>query len=81
MAATPELLQRHPFVAGLAPEHLARLASLGQLVTCPAGHVLFAEGDERHELFLILGGRVALELETHGRVLRVETLEGATTLG
>jgi CRP-like cAMP-binding protein len=81
MADTTSALQRHPFVAGLAPEHLAKLAALGHLAEYPAGTVLFAEGDERHEFFLILHGRVALELETHGQVLRVETLEGATTLG
>lgn len=81
MADTTSALRRHPFAAGLSPEHLAKLAALGRRAEFPAGTILFAEGDERHEFFLILRGRVALELETHGQVLRVETLEGATSLG
>lgn len=81
MVDTASALQRHPFVAGLSPQHVAKLAALGRRAEFPAGSLLFAEGDERHEFFLVLGGRIALELETHGQTLRVETLDGATTLG
>lgn len=81
MHETAHALRQHPFVAGLAPEHLERLAALGRRTHHPRDTVLFAEGDERHEFFLILSGRVALEVLTHGQRLRVDTLEGATTLG
>lgn len=81
MNDTAVALQQHPFVAGLAPAHLDRLARLGRRVEQPGDAVLFAEGDERHEFFLILRGRVALEVLTHGQRLRVDTVDGATTLG
>jgi CRP-like cAMP-binding protein len=81
MTATSAALQKHPFVAGLSPEHVDRLAALGRRAEFPADTVLFAEGDERHEFFLIQQGRVALELLTHGQRLRVDTVDGPTTLG
>jgi CRP/FNR family cyclic AMP-dependent transcriptional regulator len=81
MQETSAALQRHPFAAGLSTGHLDGLAALGRRAEYPADTVLFAEGDERHEFFLILHGRVALEMLTHGQRLRVDTVDGPTTLG
>lgn len=74
-------VQRHPFAQGLTPEHCATLASLARHVTFPADTLIFQEGDERHEFFLLLSGRVALELMAQGKALRVHTLEGGDELG
>ncbi|MBK7902654.1 MAG: Crp/Fnr family transcriptional regulator [Proteobacteria bacterium] len=72
---------KHPFVEGLTPEHCATLASLARPVSFAQGEMIFREGDERHEFFLLLNGRVALEMMAQGKALRVHTLEGGDELG
>ncbi len=81
---TEEILsavQQHPFVEGLTPEHCATLAGLARRVRYEAGEILFREGDEKHEFFLILSGRVALEMIVQAQELRINTLEGGDELG
>jgi CRP/FNR family transcriptional regulator, cyclic AMP receptor protein len=74
-------VQQHPFTEGLTPEHCATLASLAKRVSYDAGDILFREGDEKHEFFLLLSGRVALEMIAQGQALRIHTLEGGDELG
>jgi CRP-like cAMP-binding protein len=74
-------VQQHPFSQGLTPEHCATLASLGTRVTYGKDEIIFAEGDQRHEFFLLLQGRVALEMIAQGKPLRVHTLEAGDELG
>jgi CRP/FNR family transcriptional regulator, cyclic AMP receptor protein len=74
-------VQQHPFTQGLTPEHCATLASLGTRATYGKDEIIFAEGDERHEFFLLLKGRVALEMIAQGKPLRVHTLEAGDELG
>jgi CRP-like cAMP-binding protein len=74
-------VQHHPFTQGLTPEHCATLASLARRVNFAGDDLIFREGDERHEFFLLLSGRVSLEIEAQGKPLRVHTLEGGDELG
>ena len=74
-------LQRHPFLAGMPPEHRAILAGLARYIEFPAGAILFAEGDTRQEFFMLISGHVALEIVAQGQSLRIETLEPGTALG
>jgi CRP-like cAMP-binding protein len=74
-------VQRHPFLAGMPPQHHAILAGLGRYAEFPASAVLFPEGDTQHEFFLLISGRVALEIIAQGQSLRIETLEPGTALG
>jgi CRP-like cAMP-binding protein len=74
-------VQHHPFTEGLTPEHCATLASLARSVSYARDAMIFREGDEKHEFFLLLSGRVALEMMTQGKPLRVHTLEGGDELG
>jgi CRP-like cAMP-binding protein len=74
-------IHEHPFSLGLTPEHCATLASLGSLANYGRDEIIFAEGDERHEFFLLLKGRVALEMMAQGKALRVHTLEAGDELG
>jgi CRP/FNR family transcriptional regulator, cyclic AMP receptor protein len=67
-------LQRHPFVAEFRPEHVSLLASMAKQVKFDADQVIFHEGDA-YSIFYLLGeGMVALELESPGHLLRVQTL-------
>lgn len=76
-----EDVKAHPFSKGLAPEHCVTLAGLGRRVRHPADTVLFAEGDDAHEFFLLLSGRVALEAIAQGKALRVQTVEAGEGFG
>ena len=60
---------KHPFVEGLTPEHCATLASLARPVSFAQGDMIFREGDARHEFFLLLNGRVALEMMARATAL------------
>jgi CRP-like cAMP-binding protein len=74
-------VQHHPFTQGLTPEHCETLAGMGQRRNYQKDEIIFAEGDERHEFFLLLSGRVALEMIAQGKPLRVTTIESGDELG
>ncbi len=74
-------LQQHPFAAGLGAEHRARLGALGRRAEYPAGSILFPEGDERQEFFLLLAGCVALETVAQAQTVRADTLEPGAAFG
>ena len=76
-----ESVTNHPFTQGLLPEHCDTLASLGRETSFGRDEIIFREGDPKHEFFLLLTGRVALEMVVQGRTLRVHTLEAGDELG
>jgi CRP-like cAMP-binding protein len=76
-----ESVRNHPFTQGLTPEHCETLASLARDAAFPKDEIIFREGDPKHEFFLLLTGRVALEMVVQGRTLRVHTLEAGDELG
>jgi CRP-like cAMP-binding protein len=76
-----ENVASHPFTQGLTPEHCATLASLARRTSFAKDEVIFREGDPKHEFFLIISGRVALEMVVQGKALRVHNLEAGDELG
>jgi len=72
---------KHPFTQGITPEHCATLASLGRQVSFGKDEIIFHEGDPKHEFFLLLSGRVALEMAVQDKTLRVHVVEGGDELG
>jgi CRP-like cAMP-binding protein len=76
-----DAVQQHPFSRGLTAEHCATLAGLAHRVGFAGEQIVFREGDDRHEFFLLLSGRVALEMMSEGKPLRVHVLEGGDELG
>ena len=74
-------VQQHPFTQGLTPDHCATLASLARRVSFDKDEIIFREGDPKHEFFLILTGRVALEMAVQDKTLRVHSLEAGDELG
>jgi CRP/FNR family transcriptional regulator, cyclic AMP receptor protein len=76
-----EAVKKHPFTEGISPEHCATLASLARHVSFDQDEVIFAEGDPKHEFFLLLNGRVALEMAVQDKTLRVHVVEGGDELG
>lgn len=76
-----DAVQHHPFTQGLTPEHCQTLASLGHRVNFAKDEIIFREGDPKHEFFLLLTGRVALEMVVQGKTFRVHNLEAGDELG
>lgn len=75
------VLQKHPFVADFDARHVARLAALAKEVRFPRDHTIFHEGDQDPELYLIVKGMVALEIDTPEQVVRVQTLHAGDEFG
>jgi CRP-like cAMP-binding protein len=76
-----ELLQKHPFVQGLPMKHIEKLAELGHEVKFERDRVIFREGDDSSLFYLVVSGKVALEVTALGRTLRVQTLGDGEELG
>ena len=74
-------LRHHPFVVDFESRHVERLASLARDVRFERGQVIFLEGDECSEFYLIVNGLVALEIAAPGHVFRVQTLFAGDELG
>jgi CRP-like cAMP-binding protein len=55
-------LQQIPWFQELKPQHVKRLASITQIRTVKAGDVLFREGDKEDYVYIVLDGRIALDL-------------------
>ena len=74
-------LRRHPFDKDLPVQHIERLASLAKEATFTRDQMIFREGDEWSQFYLIINGRVALEMATPEGPLRVQTLSGGDEFG
>src|SRR5215471_15518258 len=75
------VLHHHPFVAEFEPRHIERLASLAKEVRFERDQILFREGDDASEFYLIVNGLVALEIAAPGQTFRVQTLFAGDELG
>jgi CRP/FNR family cyclic AMP-dependent transcriptional regulator len=76
-----EAIQNHPFVTGFRPQHLEKLAELAHEARFDRDRIIFREGDASSFFYLILSGKVALEVTALGRTVRVQTLGEGEELG
>ena len=74
-------LRHHPFVLEFEPRHIEKLASLAHDVRFERSQVIFHEGDDCSEFYLIVNGLVSLELVAPGHTFRVQTLFAGDELG
>jgi len=77
-----ERLETNPWFERLSDEHFEKMVSIATIVSWPAGKVIFREGDEDPFLYLILKGRVAIDMSfpTRGRV-RILTVNADEIFG
>lgn len=75
------LLAQHPFSKGFLPNQIARLAALARDVAFEPEQIIFREGEENTEFYLIVSGRAALEMVVGNRTLRIQTLVGGDEFG
>jgi CRP-like cAMP-binding protein len=63
MSAVIEALRKTQLFQGLSDEQLDIVAPLCRQVHCLSGKVFFSEGDEATDVFVVLEGEVALEVD------------------
>lgn len=56
-----------PWFQQLSEDHLNLLADLSHLVQVPKGHDIFKEGEPEDDLYIVVNGRVAIEIFFPGR--------------
>ncbi len=79
--ALKAMLRKHHFVEEFEPAHVDKLATLARDVRFARDQVIFHEGDECSEFYMIVSGLIALEIEEPGHTLRVQTLSAGDELG
>jgi len=75
------LLERHPFSKHFRPPQIERLAALARAASFAPEQAIFRSGDECDDFYLIISGRVALELPVGKRMLRIQTLSDGDEFG
>ena len=81
MSAITADLSTHAFTQGFWPDHIARLRNMASEVTFRPGEMIFHEGDHSSFFYLVVTGKVALEVISPGRPVRVHTLYPGDLLG
>ena len=74
-------LRHHPFVAEFEPRHVEKLATMAKEVRFDRDQILFREGDDCTEFYLIVTGLIGLEIVAPGHTFRVQTLFAGDELG
>ena len=74
-------LAAHPFLEGLHAEHFEKLAALACEVTFEPDQIIFREGDPSSFFYLIISGKVALEVAAAGHFLTIQTVGDGDELG
>jgi CRP/FNR family cyclic AMP-dependent transcriptional regulator len=82
MITAQDLLAAHPFLDGLTPDQLERLASFAHRSQFHPGVRVFSEGGRADRFWLIRDGHVTLDAHVPGRgEVVIETLGPGTVLG
>lgn len=77
-----ELLRRHPFTRALPENHLQRLASIASVCQLQPGDYLLREGRPVDAFYLLLSGRVGVEVYQPDRgVIPLQTLSRGDAVG
>lgn len=62
-----ELLLTIPWFQQLTEHHLDLLVDIADVVEVPQGQDLFKEGDEEEDLYVVVNGRIAIEIFAPGK--------------
>jgi CRP/FNR family transcriptional regulator, cyclic AMP receptor protein len=82
MTTALELLQAHPFLDGLGPDQMGRLAAWARRSQFRAGVRIFEEGGRADRFWLIRDGHVRLDTYLPGRgSVVIDSLAAGTVLG
>lgn len=76
------ILADHPFLQGLENEHLDLITGCASNIRFDAESMMFQEGDEAKQFYVIRSGKVGIEMHVPGRgIVTVQTLGEGEILG
>lgn len=76
------VLANHPFFKDIPRDHIEEIAALGRLTRYEKGDIIFREGSDARNFFLVLKGRVVIEtLLPHRGLVNIQTVEEGEMLG
>ena len=82
METLEPILAGHPFFKDIDPAYLKTLAGCASNVRFQSGAVIFREGEEANQFFLVREGRIAIETFIEGRgPITIQTLSAGEILG
>src|SRR5215831_752310 len=82
MTTIEQLLADVPFFSTLAPEHIELIAGCGSNVHFDEDEVLFREGEQADNFYLVRHGVVSVEMFVPGRTTTtIETIEAGEIIG
>ena len=77
-----DALQAIPWFQGLKSEHFYKLVDIAQIFRFEPGYEIFHEGDKEDYLYVVIEGRVAIEMTIPGRGrIRILTAEPMEVVG
>ena len=76
-----EALRGVSLVEGLEPHYIDKLAALATEVNFERDQIVFREGEAHNKFYIILSGKVALEIRAPSRVFRVQTIQEGDEFG
>ena len=77
-----EALQAIPWFQAMAADHFNKIVSIARFFDFEPGQVIFHEGDKEDYLYVVLEGRVAIEISLPGRGrIRILTAESMDVVG
>lgn len=74
MSTPMALARQHPFVRHFEPHEVDKFAALAREVSFAKDEVVYREGEECQDFYLIESGRIALEIDPPTGPVRVDTL-------
>jgi CRP-like cAMP-binding protein len=75
-------LQSIPWIRNLSQEHFDNLAGISEVIEIEAGKDLFQQGNKQDYLYVVLKGRVAIEIAVSGKGrIRISTCEPMEMFG
>jgi len=78
---TTALLRKQAFFDGFSEQRIEKLGALAREVRFERDRVLFREGEESTDFYMIVSGMVALEIAPLGEPLRMDTLSAGDEFG
>ena len=82
MKALDPLLAEHPFLKDISPAHIRTIAGCARNERFEAGQMLFREGEEANQFFIVRHGNVAIEMGAPPRgVTTVHTVRDGEIVG
>lgn len=82
METIEDLLESHPFFAGLSPSAVELIAGCASNVHFSEGARIFDQGEPANQFYVIRRGRVALEVHSPAKgPLTIETMDEGEVLG